>query len=133
MTCSAEGPAVVRGLAALAGDQAPQYRAQVRLVGDSRDQGVPERDQPVTRGRPRPQRRRTEGVRLVKLRLDVVQESQQLAIAVTEPTKQRALAHPGHLRDLVHRHMLGTPLGHQPGGRLQEPGTVARGVGPAHP
>lgn len=109
---------------------ASQGCARVRVGGVALDEGAAERLQPISRGRARPQRRGTRRVRLLELGLRFGEEGEQEAVTVAEPAKERPLSDAGRLRDLVHRHVLGAPLGHQPGGHLQQPGTVAGGVGP---
>ncbi|MFJ6897246.1 hypothetical protein [Streptomyces hokutonensis] len=67
----------------------------------------------------------------MEVRLGLAEQREQQPVPVAEPPEQCALSDtdPGRLRDLVHRHVLGAPLGDQSRGGLQQPDPVAGGVG----
>lgn len=88
----------------------------VRLVGDPLDEGAAERGEPVLRRCARAQWRRTAGVGVVELALDVVEQGEQQSVAVAEPAEERALADARHPT----RRMAGTPSS----GRIGETGPL---------
>lgn len=114
-----QGSAGVRGVAACVGHLASQRGARVRVGGDALEQGAAGRRQTISRRCSWPQGRRTCGMRLLELRLGFVEESEQEAVAVAEPAKERALSHAGRFGDLPHRHILGSLFVDQLCGRFQ--------------
>ena len=57
--------------------------------------------------------------------LVLVEQHHHQAGAAAEPAEQRALAHTGGRGDIVHRHRVGTPLGDEPTGGIQQQRPVA--------
>lgn len=102
----------------------PSAVPAVRLVGDPLDEGAAERGEPVLRRCARAQWRRTAGVGVVELALDVVEQGEQQSVAVAEPAEERALADARHPT----RWMAGTPSS----GRIGETRPRHLYLGPRH-
>ena len=84
--------------------------------------------QPVQRGRTRPQRRRAEHERLLLDDLILVEQHHHQTGAAAEATEQRALADARGHGDVVGRDGVGAALGYQAASGIEEKYPVARGV-----
>ena len=76
------------------------------------------------------QRRRPEQERLLLSLLVLVEQNDHQACAAAEPAEQRALAHAGRRRDVVHGDRLGAALGDEAACGVEQQCPVAGGIAP---